>query len=293
VNVSRIDLGGKVMPAAAKIWERHGNPAQLPWVVAVYPEEDEKAPPAWAGPLDEAGLRQLIDSPARQRLVKLLTGGESVVWVLLESGNQKADDAAMALLERELPRLQKAIQLPEQKDDDESRLLSKLPLRLSFQAVRLSRKAPGEAAFVRMLLESEDGLPQAKGPIVFPIFGRGRALLGMHGEHLTAARLDYWASFLSGPCSCKVKELNPGIDMLISADWEELLETTEPQGEPAPPTPAAPAIPPGAAETPAPAGQEPDTSDPGSRWWLWTGLGAGALLLALTGARLLRLRGAR
>jgi hypothetical protein len=31
------------------------------------------------------------------------------------------------------------------------------------------------------------------------------------------------AEFLNGPCSCELKELNPGMDLLITADWDRAL----------------------------------------------------------------------
>ena len=31
------------------------------------------------------------------------------------------------------------------------------------------------------------------------------------------------AAFLTGPCSCLIKEMNPGIDLLMSADWTSVL----------------------------------------------------------------------
>jgi hypothetical protein len=31
------------------------------------------------------------------------------------------------------------------------------------------------------------------------------------------------AEFLNGPCSCELKELNPGMDLLIAADWDRAL----------------------------------------------------------------------
>ena len=32
------------------------------------------------------------------------------------------------------------------------------------------------------------------------------------------------AEFVCAPCSCRVKELNPGVDLLLTADWKALLE---------------------------------------------------------------------
>src|SRR5256885_7319204 len=37
----------------------------------------------------------------------------------------------------------------------------------------------------RSLLNSEEGLGDVKGPIAFPVFGRGRALCSLHDKDLT------------------------------------------------------------------------------------------------------------
>src|SRR5439155_17865119 len=98
-----------------------------------------------------------------------------------------------------------------------------LPLRISFQVVTVSRNAPAERAFVQTLLHLDPELEKVRGPIVFPVIGRGRALVGLHGTKLTAHHLEDWAAFLCGACSCQAKEENPGTDLLLSANWEALL----------------------------------------------------------------------
>src|SRR5262249_23861383 len=159
------------------------------------------------------------------------------------SGDEKADDAAAKLLDRELARLQKEIELPEQPEEG-SMLLTALPLKVSFPVVRLDRTKPEEAAFVRMLLDSDEDLDKAKGPIVLPIFGRGRTLVGLEGESLTARQIESSAKFLCGACSCRVKELNPGKDLLIATNWDELLgaRAEEPKEEAKAPSGDAPVI---------------------------------------------------
>src|SRR5205814_1402276 len=44
------------------------------------------------------------------------------------------------------------------------------------------------------------------------------------GREITAGNLEDAAKFLAGPCSCQVKELNPGVDLLMGADWESVVE---------------------------------------------------------------------
>ena len=60
--------------------------------------------------------------------------------------------------------------------------------------------------------------------IVFAFFGRGRVLTALHGKDLKAKELEEVAKFLCGACSCQVKELNPGIDLLFAVKWEAFLD---------------------------------------------------------------------
>ena len=76
-----------------------------------------------------------------------------------------------------------------------------------------------------MLVRCEPDLADRSDPIVFPVFGRGRALLPLIGAGITEKNIQDAAAFLVGPCSCQVKELNPGFDLLLSADWDSLLST--------------------------------------------------------------------
>jgi hypothetical protein len=62
--------------------------------------------------------------------------------------------------------------------------------------------------------------------MVFPVFGRGRALLPLVGAGITEANITAAAGFLTGACSCEVKALNPGFDLLLPADWDNLLMLT-------------------------------------------------------------------
>lgn len=272
VSVTTIDVGGKLTDDQRALWQAHAK-ATLPHVVVGYPDEEPGGPPAWAGPLEDAAVRGLLDSPARRRVVEYLAQGDSAVWVLVGGKDAKADEVAAKLLHHELIRLSAQILLPEPGKDEI--LATHLPLRVSFPIVRVSRADPAEAAFVRQLLGTEPKLDAVAGPIAVPVFGRGRALYALHGKHLGPAQIERWASFLCGACSCQVKELNPGVDLLLTADWREALQLDDPP----PPTPAvtppAPVIPPGLPPvvTPRPPRQA-------SRWWLVGGLAAFGGLLA-------------
>ena len=271
VRVRSYDVAGDMPPSARKLWEQSGKQA-LPCVVVQYPEEARESP-AFVGPLGDGTADMLLDSPARRELVRRLGAGDAAVWIVLGAAKEPA------FLEGELARLQKDIVLPE--PDPAFPLLSALPLKLRFSVLRLDRDDPKEAFLVRSLLGSADGLSEAKGPIVFPVFGRGRVLVGIHGKQSTAANVERWASFLCGACSCRVKESNPGIDLLLRADWETLLDIPD---TPPDETAAVP-IPPGGT---APEKESASPSD--SLAWLWVVLGVAGVGALGTSVRLLRPR---
>ncbi len=283
LEVRVVDLDGKPAGDALALWRKHPPAGRLPWVVLRRVDADSGQAPLYAGPLDDRVLARLVDSPGRRRVVELLARGVSAVWLLLESGDREADERAARLLRRELARLEKEIKLPEPTGDGPE-LLTELPLKVDFPIVRLDRRQADEDGFVRLLLASEEGLEKAKGPLAFPIFGRGRVLCGLEVGGSELEEVEERARFLCGACSCRVKELNPGTDLLLPADWDRLLDT-DTEAAATPPAPAAPAIPAGKTASDPAAPAEPMSR---RRWWLWGGLGAGAMLTLLFGAWALR-----
>lgn len=277
LKVEVADLAGEPSEEARTLWRLRGGSAALPHVIVRYPEDDAEASPVSSGPLDEAHVRSWLDSPARRGLVNHLANGESAVWLLLESGEADADAQAARMLEAELDRLRADLKLSE--PDPRDLLSTTIPLKLSFVVFRVSRSAPDEARLVEMLLGGEEGLDKVRGPIAFPVFGRGRVRLALHGERLRPTEIERWASSLCGPCSCVLKEQNPGFDLLLSASWDDLLELppTAESGRSAAPPP----IPPGMM-TPEPI--EPPEEGRGV-WWL---AGAAGLLVVVTAALALR-----
>lgn len=223
IEVTEIDLDGKLDSGVKKIWEKHGGTSPLPWVIMRFPDSDVKSAPAWTGPLDVEQMKPLMDSAFRQQIAQRLFGGDSAVFVLLESGDEKADAEAARLLDTELPKLEKTVELPVLSPIG-PQLRSELPLRVSFSYLKLSRKNPEEKAFIDLLLRCEEGLDTAKGPIVMTFFGRGRMLTALHGKDLQTKELEAVVRFLCGACSCQVKELNPGIDLLFNTRWDAFLE---------------------------------------------------------------------
>lgn len=226
-RVTLIDLDTEQDPFVKRIWEGQSKP-KLPWMVVRYPLQSGINVDVWAGPLTQENAQRLVDSPARRAVVKRLAEGESAVWVLLESGKKADDDAAAARLQAELKKLEGMLELPDPtagtwydgQDSDEQ----ETQLRLAFSVVRVRRDDPAEQIFVQMLLQSEEDLTTFAQPMAFPILGRGRLLFALVGEGISPDMILEACAFITGPCSCQVKDLNPGVDLLVSADWESLID---------------------------------------------------------------------
>ena len=177
---------------------------------------------AWQGSLTGDHLSALVDSPLRQTIAERLLAGQSAVWVLLESGNAAADEAAFKLLQSELERLPSRLELPDRElieTDEFFRPEVAIELKVEFSVLRIRRDDPQEAAFVSMLLGSESDLREFNEPIAIPIYGRGRTYFALVGNGINPEMIEENCRFLIGACSCQVKQENPGVDMLMAVDW--------------------------------------------------------------------------
>jgi hypothetical protein len=222
VEVSAVDLEN-AEPGQKAVWEREGKGIRMPRVLLRYPLSEPEFPSVWSGPLAIEPVVALFDSPARRAVFDRLTLGNAGVGVLLLSGDQPADDAARAMLSRELPRIAARIELPARSAEG-PQIKSDVPLRVAFPVVEV-RREPQEELLVQMLVGSEDGLAAVRGPIVFPVFGRGRALCSLHGKDLEKpGELQRSLEYLCRACSCQVKELNPGVDLLIAGNWDSIFD---------------------------------------------------------------------
>jgi hypothetical protein len=274
LELDRIDVAEPLPPKRQRLVEK--LKLQAPCLVALYPGSETAA---WTGPLTADAAKGLTESPARREVSKRLLAGESGVWVLLDSGDAAKDAAAVGTLQRELKGLERSLKLPPHAADDPP-LLSDLPVKVAFSVFRIDRKDPAEAALVSMLMNSDTGL---NGPVVFPIFGRGRALWAMAGDGLNARYISEAGIFLTGACSCEAKEFNPGVDLLFAADWEAGLAAA-PERERIPDPVLKPRPPDREATAPSPAG---------SSALLWVALLVAGLFVALTGRKVLSSRGGK
>jgi hypothetical protein len=284
VTLQTVDLAGDPAPELLTLWQSIDTNA-LPWLVVRYPANARLPGHVHSAPFTEATLPSALVSPARTELVRRLGRGDSGVWLLLETGDRQRDDAAARLIESRLAYLTSVIKLPAIDPQDIASGLVTLPaggLRLAFSVLRVSRSGPAEATLVKTLLGSESDLAGVNEPILFPVFGRGRALYAIVGQGINHETIDEAATFLTGRCSCQVKELNPGVDLLLTADWDSFIpRRTEPKSAPVPPTEAPETVTiTGTPETPAPTHARPADSNTSKL------LLGGCLILGLLGAAL-------
>ena len=211
---------------------------QLPWLELTYPETSGIRGVLWSGPFTPANMKRLLTSPARSMLAERLTGGEAAVWLLLESGDKEKDSAAVTLLAANLKKMSDELKIPETGYDVDGNLIEVGDFRdydVRFSMISLSRDDPREAILVGMLLGSEEDLMYYDEPLAFPVFGRGRALYGLIGAGLNHKTILHACQSIVGWCSCEIKAMNPGVDLLVENDWSKPAGGKLVKNEPMPP----------------------------------------------------------
>jgi len=231
-----VDLAGEVPEEAQRVWNEQED-ATAPWLMLRYPPVLQMEQEASAGPLSSGSVDLLLDSPVRQTIGTRLLNGATAVWVFLESGNAGKDAAALKRLNETLEALQPQLRLPTEADDPldtpEDRALEQAavddglpPLKIDFSVISIPRDEAGEGVLRDMLRHSETDLTTeyAGEPIIFPVFGQGRALWALVGEGISSRLIEEYCYYLTGMCSCQVKMQNPGFDLLMATNWQQLWE---------------------------------------------------------------------
>lgn len=224
-EVRLVDTATTMTERDTAIWGAQEG-AQAPWLVAMYPYYSRAQGFVWSGPLDVSAAKRLVDSPMRREVAKRLLDGETAIWVLVEGSDKEANDAAQKMLDDHLELLEEELELPYISEQDYGYLSggeeAADSLRIDFSTIRISRDNEEEAAFLNMLMKSEPDLlsdEYTTAPMAFPIYGRGRALFALVGPGVNEENVTDACVFLTGACSCQVKELNPGTDLLMSVNW--------------------------------------------------------------------------
>ena len=216
-----------------------------------------------SGSLDNEGVKAMVDSPARQKVGKLLQEGHLTVLVLLPGKDKEANEAAEKAAKKLIADLDsgeidlgpdpseipdpydygyaqaptdEAAEPGEEPDDDEAEQSpgEEQPRKIQRKValVKVARDDPAEKWLVKALMQVESDLDEyAEEPMVFGIYGRGRALPPFVGKGITADNMVDLLFFLSGACSCQIKSQNPGMDLPMAWNWDaaaEAIAATDP-----------------------------------------------------------------
>ncbi len=204
---------------------------ELPFMEVRYPRTRPVPVPVWTGKLEMATAQAVLDSPVRQKMGEDLLDRVTAIWLLVESGDESADDAVEAILREELAKAKQRAKAELRETALWGGEEVQIYTDVSFQIIRISRDDPEEAMLVHMLMNSEPDLHDerfAGQPMVFPVYGRGLIMYALIGRGINSWTINEAASFIVGPCSCQIKAANPGLDILMSVQWGKHIEPLAP-----------------------------------------------------------------
>jgi hypothetical protein len=243
-DVRHVDITKTDDELIAAAWKKHAGKGQ-PVLAVLYPRNAREVPDRLVDvfPFTDKVLASIVDSPVRQKIARQLTRGDSAVWVFVPSGDKKQDAVALATLRQQVQLNEQNLELPPQEEieADEAFLAeNEIELRIGFSIVTLDRDDPQEQFLLQMLMASEPDLEQLDQPMAFPVLGRGRVLYALVGAGIEQDNIGIASRFIVGPCSCQVKEQNPGFDLLLSFDWDGKIGV--PLSDPLPQPPSEPVL---------------------------------------------------
>ena len=228
IDLTKTDLD-KLPKPVKEAFEAHedGEPTHLvftPWGVKIF-----------SGRLNKDILKAMSESPARTRIAKLLQEGNTTV-LLFVPGKDKKETARVQKEIKEVIRRGASGEIPidaalallptpgaDGKQPDEDAMAEAAKTKIA--TITVNRSDEAEQWLIRSLMTVESDLPElADEPMVFAMYGRGRALEPYVGKGIDADNLTDVVMFLGSACSCTVKEMNPGSDLLFKWNWDTTAE---------------------------------------------------------------------
>lgn len=225
IKVIEVDIRSSKSEDLLELWGKLKAPANqnTPYVVIRTKLGGDRLVNVWHGPLRSASATRIADSPARQKLAKRLVAGDSVVWLLVKSNNEKRNTAAKLLLQEQFLKLGKTVQIPEGVGTPGSELYSDVPLLIRFSIIEIDPADTKEQFFAQQFTGFQKKAYMSGAPLLVPVFGRGRALEVIPLKQVDGPLVSDLTAFLCGACSCQVKDMNPGFDLLMTVNWEKSL----------------------------------------------------------------------
>jgi len=215
------DLATELDPDLQAVWEALTEP-DLPFVAVRLPGGRQGSPVAWSGPLS-AAVTLLDEVRAERELARRILTGDAVVWLVLRGTDAEAADRVVKLLNEQAAALVDEIELPAGVGLPGSELLARIPLEVRFSVVDVAAKEAANSLLRRTAMARRPEPVDETATLVVPVFGRGRGAQVLTPAEVDADVIAELSRFLCGACSCQVKELNPGFDLLLPVAWDERL----------------------------------------------------------------------
>lgn len=220
-----VDVQQTIPDILAPLWEQHED-GSLPTLILLPPVSDPNLQTLWKGPLNESSVQTILDSPVRREVIRRLADGQTAVWLLLQGKDPEENAKVQADLQAQLDKMPDDLLLPHQLSEDDTAYdtpMSDVDLRIEFSLIPLDLDDSKEIILTTIVREAMmDQLDQYL-PAAIPVFGRGRALTVLDKASIVPDVVTEVCSFLVGPCSCQVKQMNPGVDLLMPVDWDGLI----------------------------------------------------------------------
>lgn len=297
IDVETIDLSKL---SEQQLWQVEGleSGAKTPRLYVYFPERDGQRKLCWSGDLTRESVDLWRDSKLRRQIVGDITNGVSAVWILVEGRDAKENARMAKQLQSALTDASETISIPDgvipledasnylKKHPGSSMddvLRSEIPLKIDFVSRRLALVDDEQA--LRAMISGWNDLQGSDSDraFVFPVFGRGRMIEPLSAEQFSEEAVIAACRYMVGECNCTLKELNPGVDLVLDANWSEFMDESLVIVDPASPESAQTVAIPAGRSTPANVASN-NSSAKRNHTWVVVGLLALAIL-ALFGAR--------
>lgn len=195
------------------------------WGELFYPAETRIQSPLWQGEMSVKNTELLAKSKTREELFQRLVQGQVAVWVLLPGPIAAENERTEKVLRSTVRRLSDSLTVPVTGYDADGVPLARTDTTNYAVTVSFLKIDPADSTenlLRQMLMRIEPDLMDYDEPIAIPVFGRGRALYGLVGRGISRANITETCQSLLNWCSCQVKDENPGVDLLMQADWSQV-----------------------------------------------------------------------
>jgi hypothetical protein len=178
--------------------------------------------PVYEGPLTVADVRAIADSPVRRKLVEQVAAGKAAVMVVIEGDEDEDNAAAIKLIEATISRAAEGELSPAPDFTLSTTPPDAKPAQVDVGLLRIRRDDPAEKWLVLSLLHLEPEIDERTDTMVFSVYARGRVNPPAIGTGISADELERQVKFVLGPCACTIKHDNPGMDLALVANWDEI-----------------------------------------------------------------------